>query len=203
MRVFRLFSSPDRDRKLVSWRHLRRAFHRRLLLPWATSCRTGSPRSCRRSESARRSAPRNAGHCSESPRRRTLRRAGPQAITPDIRGPAPLPRNGSIPAPSLIQLPSAITMQADGPAAPNFHALPDLYHGGRQPKGGLSVKKTADENSMLDFAYRAGPHRTELDRQRAKSTVDRSSFTRFRLVRTAGEWEGLDLAGQLFASSAR
>lgn len=53
------------------------------------------------------------------------------------------------------------------------------------------------DQAMLDFAYRPGPHRTELDRQRAESTVDRSSFTRFRIVRSAGAWGGGDpLAGR-------
>ena len=49
-----------------------------------------------------------------------------------------------------------------------------------------------DDQSMLRFAYQRGPHRTELDRQRAESRVDRSSFTRFRVVRRIGRWGGAD-----------
>ena len=48
------------------------------------------------------------------------------------------------------------------------------------------------DQSMLRFAYQHGPHRTELDRQRTERTVDRSSFTRFRIVRRAGRWGGAD-----------
>lgn len=49
-----------------------------------------------------------------------------------------------------------------------------------------------DDQSMSRFAYQQGPHRTELDRQRTEKTVDRSSFTRFRILRRTGLWAGAD-----------
>jgi hypothetical protein len=49
-----------------------------------------------------------------------------------------------------------------------------------------------DEKSMFAFAYKPGAHRTQVDRQNSHRTVDRSSFTRFRVVRSAGCWEGRD-----------
>jgi heme-degrading monooxygenase HmoA len=50
-----------------------------------------------------------------------------------------------------------------------------------------------DEASMIQFAYRPGPHRAELDRQNREQTVDRSSFTRCRVLRSCGTWNGRSL----------
>lgn len=57
---------------------------------------------------------------------------------------------------------------------------------------GVTMSIWRDEKSMLSFAYRPGPHRDEVDRQRDQETVDRSSFTRFRVLRSAGQWDGDD-----------
>ena len=50
-----------------------------------------------------------------------------------------------------------------------------------------------DDASMARFAYLPGSHRNEVDRQRSDRTVDRSSFTRFRVVRSIGQWHGKSL----------
>jgi heme-degrading monooxygenase HmoA len=55
---------------------------------------------------------------------------------------------------------------------------------------GMTMSLWRDNRAMTEFAYRAGPHRSELDRQNTRKTVDRSSFTRFRLLRSAGAWDG-------------
>lgn len=57
---------------------------------------------------------------------------------------------------------------------------------------GVTLSIWGDDQSMLSFAYRPGPHRVEVDRQRDLETVDRSSFTRFRIVRSSGQWRGVD-----------
>ena len=62
-------------------------------------------------------------------------------------------------------------------------------HGGHDA---VTMSLWLDDQSMLRFAYQQGPHRTELDRQRTGRTVDRSSFTRFRILRRAGQWAGAD-----------
>jgi heme-degrading monooxygenase HmoA len=57
----------------------------------------------------------------------------------------------------------------------------------------ITMSLWRDEASMLQFAYRPGPHRIEVDRQKSEQTVDRSSFTRFRVLRSAGRWNGRNL----------
>jgi len=59
---------------------------------------------------------------------------------------------------------------------------------------GVTMSLWRDEPSMFAFAYKPGAHRTQVDRQRSGQTVDRSSFTRFRLLASAGTWGGADPA---------
>jgi heme-degrading monooxygenase HmoA len=46
--------------------------------------------------------------------------------------------------------------------------------------------------AMVAAAYRPGAHRERIDRHRNEEMADRTSFTRFRAVRTAGTWRGRD-----------
>lgn len=55
---------------------------------------------------------------------------------------------------------------------------------------GVTMSLWRDDQAMLGFAYRPGAHRVQVDRQKSDQTVDRSSFTRFRLLRTWGSWNG-------------
>jgi heme-degrading monooxygenase HmoA len=59
---------------------------------------------------------------------------------------------------------------------------------------GVTMSLWRDERAMLEFAYKPGAHRMQVDRQKSNQTVDRSSFTRFRLLRTKGTWGGSDPA---------
>ncbi len=47
-----------------------------------------------------------------------------------------------------------------------------------------------DFDAMRGFAYGPGSHRLQLDRHRAAPLSDRTSFTRFRLLRSEGTWYG-------------
>ena len=49
-----------------------------------------------------------------------------------------------------------------------------------------------DDAAMSAFAYRPGLHRDALERHKREGTLDRTSFTRLRAVRTSGSWEGRD-----------
>lgn len=51
-----------------------------------------------------------------------------------------------------------------------------------------------DEASIRAFAYGQGSHRRQLDRHRAEGLADRTSFTRFRVLSSAGTWYGEDPA---------
>lgn len=55
---------------------------------------------------------------------------------------------------------------------------------------GVTMSLWRDEQAMFGFAYKPGAHRVQVDRQKSDQTVDRSSFTRFRLLQTAGTWQG-------------
>lgn len=43
-----------------------------------------------------------------------------------------------------------------------------------------------DDAAMMDAAYRTGTHRAQIDRYKAEKTADRTSFTRARLLASAG-----------------
>ena len=51
-----------------------------------------------------------------------------------------------------------------------------------------------DEASIRAFAYGQGSHRRQLDRHRTEGLADRTSFTRFRVLSSAGTWHGEDPA---------
>jgi hypothetical protein len=59
---------------------------------------------------------------------------------------------------------------------------------------GITMTVWRDDAAMLQFAYGCGRHRVQIERQMAGRVVDRSSFTRFRILRTAGRWQGSDPA---------
>ena len=55
---------------------------------------------------------------------------------------------------------------------------------------GVTMTVWRDDASMSAFAYRTGEHRDQIDRYKREQTADRTSFTRFRAVRTSGSWNG-------------
>lgn len=58
---------------------------------------------------------------------------------------------------------------------------------------GLTVSVWSSDEAMIAAAYKLGVHRTQIDRYRTEQTADRSSFTRARLIRSKGTWEGIAL----------
>jgi hypothetical protein len=57
---------------------------------------------------------------------------------------------------------------------------------------GFTVSVWRSDENMLDASYRAGPHRGYMDSHKESSDFDRSSFTRFRVLDSSGNWSGLD-----------
>jgi len=49
-----------------------------------------------------------------------------------------------------------------------------------------------DDAAMISAMYKPGTHRTQMDRYKSEKTADRTSFTRFRALRTTGCWNGVD-----------
>lgn len=57
---------------------------------------------------------------------------------------------------------------------------------------GFTVTLWRDDETMTDFAYQPGVHKTLLAEHWAVPKFDRSSFTRARVLRAVGAWEGGD-----------
>jgi hypothetical protein len=61
--------------------------------------------------------------------------------------------------------------------------------GGRTPDiDGITFTIWKDDRAMMESTYMPGIHRTQLDRYKSEHTADRSSFTRARILRSAGRW---------------
>jgi len=59
----------------------------------------------------------------------------------------------------------------------------------------VTVSIWRDDAAMRAFAYRAGEHKSQMDRFRQLRTADRTSFTRFRVLESQGSWNGSDPLG--------
>mgnify|MGYP001553738928 CR=1 FL=1 len=59
---------------------------------------------------------------------------------------------------------------------------------------GLTLSLWSDDAAMARAAYREGVHRELIARHRGAAMFDRSSFTRARIVASAGSWDGIDPA---------
>jgi hypothetical protein len=57
---------------------------------------------------------------------------------------------------------------------------------------GVTMSLWRNDAAMIDTMYRPGVHRTLVERHRRENLADRTSFTRFRVLRTRGGWNGAD-----------
>ena len=57
---------------------------------------------------------------------------------------------------------------------------------------GVTLTLWKNDSAMLRFAYQSVLHRKLVDRYKAEHTADRTSFTRFRPVRSSGTWGGVN-----------
>jgi hypothetical protein len=57
---------------------------------------------------------------------------------------------------------------------------------------GMTFSLWRSDDDMRTAAYGQGFHRTQLDRQKAERMADRTSYTRTRMVRHSGTWNGRD-----------
>ncbi len=68
----------------------------------------------------------------------------------------------------------------------------DVFNGGHDLRDGFTFTLWRDDQAMMQAAYRAGTHRTQMDRHREKPMFDRSSFSRLRILSASGSWDGAD-----------
>jgi len=57
---------------------------------------------------------------------------------------------------------------------------------------GVTMSLWRSDTAMIDTMYRPGVHRTQVERHRRENLADRTSFTRFRVLATRGQWNGSD-----------
>lgn len=55
---------------------------------------------------------------------------------------------------------------------------------------GCTMSIWESDETMLTAAYRAGEHRRLMDQHKQEAMMDRSSFTRFRILHSEGQWDG-------------
>jgi hypothetical protein len=67
--------------------------------------------------------------------------------------------------------------------------------GGFDSRDGFTVTLWRDDRAMNHAAYGEGTHRTLMDMSRDGSLFDRSSFTRARIIKSSGSWDGDPVAG--------
>jgi hypothetical protein len=87
---------------------------------------------------------------------------------------------------------AAVRMSMTG--VPGLHTQHSFFFPGGIAIDPLTLTFWRDEASIRDFAYGQGSHRRQLDRLRADNLADRTSFSRFRMVHSAGTWHGTDPA---------
>ena len=88
----------------------------------------------------------------------------------------------------------AVRMSMTG--VPGLHTQHSFFFPGVLEVDPITVTFWRDEASIRGFAYGQGSHRRQLDRHRAETLADRTSFTRFRVLHSAGTWHGHDPAGR-------
>jgi len=86
----------------------------------------------------------------------------------------------------------AVRMSMTG--VPGLHTQHSFFFPGVLQFDPLTVSFWRDDASIRAFAYGQGTHRRQLDRLRAEQLADRTSFTRFRVLHSAGTWHGRDPA---------
>jgi len=69
----------------------------------------------------------------------------------------------------------------------------DAFNGSQvDGREGCTVSLWRDDKAMMAAAYKGGEHKAQLDYHQATPHFDRSSFTRGRIVASAGTWDGAD-----------
>lgn len=66
----------------------------------------------------------------------------------------------------------------------------DVFNGGFDGREGFTLSLWDSDDAMLKAAYHSGHHRNLMDESRDGSLFDRSSFTRLRILRNTGSWDG-------------
>lgn len=88
-----------------------------------------------------------------------------------------------------------LAVRASMPGVPGLRSQQSSFFPGVLEWDPLTLTFWRHEASIRAFAYGQGSHRRQLDRHRAEGLSDRTSFTRFCVLSSAGTWYGEDPVG--------
>ncbi len=77
-------------------------------------------------------------------------------------------------------------------AVDGLHSQQTFSFPGRLTVDSVTVTFWRDDAAVRTFSYGPGGHRRQMDIMRAEDLADRTSFTRFRVLHSAGSWYGSD-----------
>lgn len=66
----------------------------------------------------------------------------------------------------------------------------DVFNGGHDGREGFTLSLWRSDDAMREAAYHPGNHRNRMDESRTGALMDRSSFTRLRILSSHGDWDG-------------
>jgi hypothetical protein len=87
-----------------------------------------------------------------------------------------------------------LAVRASMTGVPGLRSQQSFFFPGVLAYDPLTITFWRDEAAIRAFAYGQGSHRRQLDRHRAEALADRTSFTQFRVLSSAGTWYGVDPA---------
>jgi hypothetical protein len=85
-----------------------------------------------------------------------------------------------------------LAVRASMTGVPGLRSQQSFFFPGVLEYDPITVTFWRDEASIRAFAYGQGSHRRQLDRHRTEGLADRTSFTRFQVLSSAGTWYGVD-----------
>ena len=77
-------------------------------------------------------------------------------------------------------------------AVPGLYCQHSFFFPGVLAYDVMTLSLWQNVDSIHSFAYQHGPHRRQMDRYHATNNADRTSFTRFTVLRSQGTWYGAD-----------
>jgi heme-degrading monooxygenase HmoA len=89
-----------------------------------------------------------------------------------------------------------LAVRASMTGVPGLRSQQSFFFPGVLECDPITVTFWRDEASIRAFAYGQGSHRRQLDRHRTERLADRTSFTRFHVLSSAGTWYGEDPAAR-------
>jgi hypothetical protein len=85
-----------------------------------------------------------------------------------------------------------LAIRASMTAVPGLHSQQSFFFPGVLALDPLTVTFWRNDAAIRAFSYGPGVHRHHLDRHRAENLADRTSFTRFQVLRSVGTWYGIN-----------